>query len=125
MAPDAEKVRQRRVVTNKGQASLTNANNNNHVNIIDAYSDPSISTTPATKSIPRSQLGKLEMCIDGIVYDISEFQYSHPGGNTFLTFGGNDVTVQYKMIHPYHTTKHLQKMKVVGIVPDYHTELRI
>jgi hypothetical protein len=66
------------------------------------------------------------MCIDGIIYNIEEFSTKHPGGNTFLTFGGNDVTTQYKMIHPYHTNKHLLKMgPPVGIVQDYHTELRI
>ena len=38
----------------------------------------------------------------------------HPGGDSVLLFGGNDVTVQYKMIHPYHTSKHLEKMAVMG-----------
>ena len=37
-------------------------------------------------------------------------------------FGGNDVTIQYKMIHPYHTGKHLEKMKMVGKVVDYVSE---
>lgn len=39
-----------------------------------------------------------------------------------LLFGGNDVTVQYKMIHPYHTQHHLEKMKKVGKVSDYNVE---
>jgi hypothetical protein len=30
--------------------------------------------------------------------------------------------VQYKMIHPYHTVKHVEKMKVVGRACDYEPE---
>ena len=55
-----------------------------------------------------------------LIYDIADFQ--HPGGESILLFGGNDVTLQYKMIHPYHTSKHLEKMKRVGKVPDYKSE---
>jgi hypothetical protein len=29
------------------------------------------------------------------------------------------VTIQYKMIHPYHTDKHFEKMKRVGKVADF------
>ena len=61
-----------------------------------------------------------EVAIDGIIYDISDFV--HPGGEVVEFFGGNDVTIQYKMIHPYHTGKHLEKMKMVGKVVDYVTE---
>eukprot|EP00568_Trieres_chinensis_P001410 CAMPEP_0183293914 /NCGR_PEP_ID=MMETSP0160_2-20130417/2421_1 /TAXON_ID=2839 ORGANISM="Odontella Sinensis, Strain Grunow 1884" /NCGR_SAMPLE_ID=MMETSP0160_2 /ASSEMBLY_ACC=CAM_ASM_000250 /LENGTH=466 /DNA_ID=CAMNT_0025455123 /DNA_START=87 /DNA_END=1487 /DNA_ORIENTATION=- len=57
-----------------------------------------------------------EVVIDGIIYDISDFD--HPGGDSVKLFGGNDVTVQYKMIHPYHTSKHLEKMRAVGKVND-------
>jgi acyl-lipid (7-3)-desaturase (Delta-4 desaturase) len=126
MAPDGEKVRQRRVTSSKIQSST----------FIDANDDPSVSaaataattitTQPPPKSIPLSQLKTNEMCIDGIIYNIEEFSTKHPGGNTFLTFGGNDVTTQYKMIHPYHTSKHLLKMgPPVGIAQDYHSELRM
>lgn len=57
-----------------------------------------------------------EIVIDNIIYDLTSFH--HPGGDSVFLFGGNDVTVQYKMIHPYHTSKHLEKMKVVGKVND-------
>jgi fatty acid desaturase (delta-4 desaturase) len=48
--------------------------------------------------------------------------FHHPGGESINVFGGNDVTVQYKMIHPYHTSKHLEKMKRVGKVADFAPE---
>eukprot|EP00980_Cylindrotheca_fusiformis_P030355 scaffold24689_cov162-Cylindrotheca_fusiformis.AAC.1 len=63
-----------------------------------------------------------EVVIDGIIYDIGSF--SHPGGDSIYLFGGNDVTAQYQMIHPYHTSKHLAKMRSVGRVPDYACEYR-
>lgn len=63
-----------------------------------------------------------EVCIDGLVYDITSFD--HPGGETIRVFGGNDATTQYKMIHPHHTSKHLKKMKVVGHVPGYVSEYK-
>ena len=65
-------------------------------------------------------LGGTEVVIEGVIYDIKDFD--HPGGETILLFGGNDVTVQYTMIHPYHTSKHLEKMKRVGTVPDWSSE---
>jgi fatty acid desaturase (delta-4 desaturase) len=61
-----------------------------------------------------------EVVIDGVIYDLKSF--NHPGGDSVLVFGGNDVTVQYKMIHPYHTSKHLEKMKVVGAVTNVQQE---
>jgi cytochrome b involved in lipid metabolism len=61
-----------------------------------------------------------EIVIDNIIYDLKSFH--HPGGDSVFLFGGNDVTVQYKMIHPYHTSKHLEKMKVVGKVHDAKNE---
>lgn len=61
-----------------------------------------------------------EIAIDGIVYDLTDFR--HPGGNSIKIFGGNDVTVQYKMIHPSHTSKHLEKMKKIGTVATYKRE---
>jgi len=57
-----------------------------------------------------------EVVIDSTVYDLTDFE--HPGGDSVKLFGGNDVTVQYKMIHPYHTSKHLEKMRAVGKVSD-------
>ena len=57
-----------------------------------------------------------EVVIDNTIYDLTDFQ--HPGGDSVLLFGGNDVTVQYKMIHPYHTAKHLEKMRAVGKIND-------
>ena len=76
----------------------------------------------ATQSTLRTTKGLkgTEIAIEGIVYDIADFV--HPGGEVIKFFGGNDVTVQYKMIHPYHTGKHLEKMKMVGKVVDYEPE---
>lgn len=78
---------------------------------------------PATVDV-RSLKGLkgTEISIDGVIYDIADFV--HPGGESIKFFGGNDVTVQYKMIHPYHTTKHLEKMKMVGKVSDFKTEYK-
>mmetsp|Transcript_27356 Transcript_27356/g.58761 ORF Transcript_27356/g.58761 Transcript_27356/m.58761 type:complete len:479 (-) Transcript_27356:89-1525(-) len=78
------------------------------------------STQPTLRSMKG--LKGNEIAIDGIIYDISEFV--HPGGEVVKFFGGNDVTVQYKMIHPYHTGKHLEKMKEVGKVVDYVPEYK-
>ncbi len=81
-----------------------------------------VEADPATKSTLRSLKGLkgAEVAIEGVIYDIADFV--HPGGEVIKFFGGNDVTVQYKMIHPYHTNKHLKKMKVVGKVVDYQPE---
>ena len=78
---------------------------------------------PATQSTRTEVLKNLsqdEVAIDGIIYTLDGFK--HPGGDSIKIFGGNDVTVQYKMIHPYHTKKHLEKMQVVGQVVDYKPE---
>jgi fatty acid desaturase (delta-4 desaturase) len=101
MAPDADKLRQRKPV---------------------ASALPADAVDPATqeKIATLKGLSGTEVAIDGVIYDIANFD--HPGGETILLFGGNDVTVQYKMIHPYHTDKHLEKMRRVGTVPDYHSE---
>ena len=61
-----------------------------------------------------------EVAIQGLIYDLSTFQ--HPGGNIVHIFGGNDVTVQYKMMHPHHTSRHLEKLKCVGRVTDWKSE---
>ncbi len=99
MAPDADKIRQR-----KAQQ------------VIAVEEDKAIELKIGT----IKGLAGTEVVIDGVIYDIADFD--HPGGESILIFGGNDVTVAYKMIHPYHTSKHLDKMKKVGKVPDYHSE---
>ena len=72
----------------------------------------------ATKT--TKELKGTEVAIDGFVYDLTSF--NHPGGGSINLFGGNDVTVTYNMIHPYHTSKHLEKMKKVGVLSDYKPE---
>ncbi|KAL3786096.1 hypothetical protein HJC23_013095 [Cyclotella cryptica] len=67
-----------------------------------------------SSTLETRALKPTEISICGTIYDISSFP--HPGGNVIQFFGGNDVTVQYKMIHPYHTDKHLEKMRAVGKV---------
>lgn len=89
--------------------------NSSNAAAVDEYD---AATQPPLRSIKR--LSGTELTIDGIIYDISDFV--HPGGEVIKFFGGNDVTVQYKMIHPYHTSKHLEKMKAVGKVVDYEPE---
>lgn len=101
MAPDADRLRQRRT------KDLDDAANSD-------------ATEPALRISTLKSLGETEVVIDGAIYDIKNFD--HPGGESILLFGGNDVTVQYKMIHPYHTSKHLEKMERVGTVPDYSSE---
>ena len=98
MAPDADKLRQR----------TSNA--------------PETVSTDDSSLVAKTLKGlkSTEIAIDGKIYDIADFH--HPGGETIDLFGGNDVSVQYKMIHPYHTSKHLEKMKLVGTIPDYSTE---
>lgn len=92
---------------------------NRLINSSDAASDEyDAATQPPLRSIKR--LSGTELAIDGIIYDIADFV--HPGGEVIKFFGGNDVTIQYKMIHPYHTSKHLEKMKAVGKVVDYEPE---
>mmetsp|Transcript_24497 Transcript_24497/g.67674 ORF Transcript_24497/g.67674 Transcript_24497/m.67674 type:complete len:464 (+) Transcript_24497:123-1514(+) len=104
MAPDANKIRQRRdPVSGDGN-------------------DSPAGTETVERIVTLKGLIGDEVCIDGVIYDISSFD--HPGGETIKLFGGNDVTNQYKMIHPYHTSKHLEKMKAVGRVPDYAPEYK-
>jgi fatty acid desaturase (delta-4 desaturase) len=107
MPPDADKLRQR------------------HGPSVDSSYAPTthpihVTETTRNNNITLSQLKSTEICIDGIVYDLQNFV--HPGGDNILMFGGNDVTVAYKMIHPYHTEKHLQKLQVVGTVTDFQCE---
>jgi fatty acid desaturase (delta-4 desaturase) len=101
MAPDADKLRQRKTQT---------------------LDDNDPATKPTDKIATLKGLGGTEVAIDGVIYDIKDFE--HPGGESIMLFGGEDVTVQYKMIHPYHTSKHLEKMKRVGTVPDYSSDYK-
>jgi fatty acid desaturase (delta-4 desaturase) len=96
MAPDADKLRQRNAPV--------------------SAQDPA--ETEKVSSLKSLQSN--EVAIDGVIYDLTSFE--HPGGESIYIFGGNDATTQYKMIHPYHTSKHLEKMQRVGTVPDYHSE---
>jgi len=83
-----------------------------------------VDTDVATQPVLRSLKGLKgeEIAIDGVIYDIADF--AHPGGEVIKFFGGNDVTIQYKMIHHHHTGKHLEKMKAVGKVVDYVPEYK-
>ncbi len=81
----------------------------------DLNNDPATQPTTLLKNIKST-----EVVIDGTIYDLTSFK--HPGGDSVMLFGGNDVSVQYKMIHPYHTSKHLEKMTAVGKVSDGDTE---
>ena len=101
MAPDADRLRQRRTKTFDDLAE-------------------SDATEPVLRISTLKTLGETEIVIDGAIYDIKNF--NHPGGDTILMFGGNDCTVQYKMIHHYHSKKHLEKMERVGTIPDYSSE---
>ena len=98
MAPDADKLRQRKQLL--GQENE------------DSSTQQRITTLKSLKGN--------EVAIDGVIYDIHSFH--HPGGESINVFGGNDATIQYKMIHPYHTSKHLEKMKKVGTIADYKCE---
>lgn len=101
MAPDADRLRHRRT---KELDEIAHSN----------------ATEPVLRISSLKTLGETEIVIDGAIFDIKNFD--HPGGESILMFGGNDCTVQYKMIHPYHTKKHLDKMERVGTVPDYSSE---
>jgi fatty acid desaturase (delta-4 desaturase) len=101
MAPNAEQVRLRHRLNN----GLDNDGDDDHdVATVDVRSVKELKGT--------------EVAIEGVIYDIADFD--HPGGANILIFGGNDVTVQYRMIHPHHVNnKHLEKMKAVGKLADY------
>jgi len=106
MAPDADKLRQRKTyVVNSSEVD-----------------SPSINAIQPLISNDLDKLKGTEIAIDGVIYDISNFK--HPGGESIMVFGGNDVTVQYKMIHPYHTKNHLEKMLKVGQTANYETDYK-
>lgn len=105
MAPDADKLRQRKNFPVDGAV---------------AVASEATQSTAAEVIRTMKTIGNNEVCIDGVVYDLTDFD--HPGGESIAIFGGNDVTATYKMIHPYHTEKHLDKMKRVGKVSDFVSE---
>lgn len=104
MAPDQDQLRHRKLAT-----SLQTSNNDDN-----AATQDRISTLKGIR--PN------EVVIHGVIYDIQNFD--HPGGETINIFGGSDVSTHYEMIHPYHTSKHLEKLKKVGTVPDYTNEYK-
>lgn len=63
-----------------------------------------------------------EVVIDGLIYSFEGFD--HPGGEIYRMFGGEDVSVFYKMIHPHHNARNLEKMKVVGKASDWKPEYK-
>jgi fatty acid desaturase (delta-4 desaturase) len=76
------------------------------------------SRTSAENHIKQNQVA-----IDGIIYDLDSFD--HPGGDSINMFGGNDVSVLYRMIHPRHNEKyHTQKLKQVGTIKGYKSEYK-
>jgi hypothetical protein len=85
---------------------------------VDTSANLDISIPERVDSIQN--LKDTEFAIDGIIYDTQGFK--HPGGDSFLAFGGNDVTAMYHMIHPLHTPNHLKKLKKVGRVLDWKQE---
>mmetsp|Transcript_16455 Transcript_16455/g.40130 ORF Transcript_16455/g.40130 Transcript_16455/m.40130 type:complete len:476 (+) Transcript_16455:94-1521(+) len=81
--------------------------------------------TVSTRSVKLSDLGDTEVCIDGLIYDLTSFD--HPGGDSIFMFGGNDTTEMYRMIHPHHKpgqNEQLAKLRVVGKVDDYVAEYK-
>ncbi len=117
MPPDADTVRQRPGFAT-GASSREMEEEDRNGRRVGAPSSPESSGGGSRKRL--SELRSSEVCIDGVIYDLDGFQ--HPGGESIHVFGGNDVSVQYKMIHPYHTSKHLDKMRRVGQVTDYKSE---
>jgi fatty acid desaturase (delta-4 desaturase) len=97
MAPDSDKLRQRKPLSEEND-------------------DPSTKERICTLKTLKGN----EVVIDGVIYDIHSFD--HPGGDSINIFGGNDATAVYRMIHPYHTSNRMEKMKRVGTIPDYKCE---
>ena len=107
MPPDANNLRRRATEDALGAASR------NEETMTDSTMDSHI------RSLENLQ--GHEVAIDGIVYDLRSFD--HPGGDSIFVFGGNDATIQYRMIHAHHIgNKHLEKLKRVGTIPDYQCE---
>ena len=104
MAPDADKVRLQRGKVNSMEENEGGEEMSMELSVFKDANDLS---------------GNL-VAIDGIVYTLDGFR--HPGGEQIRLFGGNDVTVQYKMIHPHHTEKQLKKLTVVGTLTKSENE---
>ncbi|EKX38201.1 hypothetical protein GUITHDRAFT_89468 [Guillardia theta CCMP2712] len=60
------------------------------------------------------------VAIDGVVYSLRG--WNHPGGDQILLFGGNDVSVQYRMIHPFHAPGVVGKMPKIGVLESYRKD---
>jgi fatty acid desaturase (delta-4 desaturase) len=83
--------------------------------------DAAMDVSLRNKSLSVDTLAPNHVCIDGKVFDLDSFD--HPGGDSIHVFGGNDVTVLYKMIHPHHgPNQYAQKMKLVGVIDKYRCE---
>lgn len=93
MAPDADKVRLER----RNMSSMNKTNENDE--------DNEEEETELRVFETANDLSGNLIAIDGIVYTLEGF--NHPGGEQIKLFGGNDVTVQYKMIHPHHYNNHI------------------
>jgi fatty acid desaturase (delta-4 desaturase) len=102
MPPDQDKLRQR---------------NNHRLSTLD---DTPLEAEQDGRSSTIGGIAPNEIVIDGVIYDIQDFD--HPGGDTIHIFGGNDVTAHYKMIHPHHSSRQVEKMMRVGKVADYSNE---
>ena len=98
MAPDAERQR------SQDKASLLNSS--------ESGSGESVEIGSPVIFKDLSELRGNLIAIDGVVYNLDGFH--HPGGDQIKLFSGNDVTIQYKMIHPSHNAGHLRKLTVVG-----------
>jgi acyl-lipid (7-3)-desaturase (Delta-4 desaturase) len=104
MAPDADKVRIQRRNVSSMEENKAEGGEEIELSVFKNANDLS---------------GNL-IAIDGIVFNLDGF--NHPGGEQIKLFGGNDVTVQYKMIHPHHTAKQLKKLTVVGSLTNSDNE---
>ena len=68
----------------------------------------------------ESDLPDNVIAIDGIVYSLDGWK--HPGGEQIKMFGGNDVSVQYIMIHPNHSNNIVNLAPIVGKLINYDKE---
>ena len=68
----------------------------------------------------ESDLPDNVIAIDGIVYSLDG--WNHPGGEQIKMFGGNDVSVQYRMIHPNHSNNIVNVAPIVGKLINYDKE---
>ena len=68
----------------------------------------------------ESELPDNTIAIDGVVYSLDDWE--HPGGNQIRLFGGNDVSVQYRMIHAFHGEDTRKVMPVVGKLLNYNKD---